>query len=224
MSFAYLPLYTADYLRDTRALSPMEHGIYLLLLMTYWDSRNPLPLNAEKLAMLAGARSKEEMAALSHVLEAFFVRLEDGYYQVRMDREIARANALSRKRSDAGKAGKDASVRRRKALNAKAIQASAKQVSALAEQVPLSLSLSPSPGRTKRNGTNAARFVPPTIEQLEAYIAERRYSVNARRFLDHYQANGWKVGRNPMKDWQAAVRTWAAKAKDSQPQAGRLAI
>ena len=52
------------------------------------------------------------------------------------------------------------------------------------------------------------RFVPPTFEQVKEYCAERKNSVDAERFVSYYDSNGWKVGKNPMKDWKAAVRTW----------------
>lgn len=52
------------------------------------------------------------------------------------------------------------------------------------------------------------RFVPPTIEQVKEYCTERKNSVDAERFVSYYDSNGWKVGKNPMKDWKAAVRTW----------------
>lgn len=53
-----------------------------------------------------------------------------------------------------------------------------------------------------------SRFVPPTVEQVKAYCAERKNSVDAERFVNYYDSNGWKVGKNPMKDWKAAIRTW----------------
>lgn len=53
-----------------------------------------------------------------------------------------------------------------------------------------------------------AQFEPPTLEEVEAYIKEKGYHVNAAKWYAHYEANGWKVGRNKMKDWHAAVRTW----------------
>ena len=52
------------------------------------------------------------------------------------------------------------------------------------------------------------RFVPPSIEDVQAYCLERNNNVDAERFINHYTSNGWKVGKNPMKDWKAAVRTW----------------
>jgi hypothetical protein len=57
------------------------------------------------------------------------------------------------------------------------------------------------------------RFVKPTIEQLEAYMEERGMNNVANRFYDHYESNGWKVGKNPMKDWKASVRTWEPNHK-----------
>ena len=52
------------------------------------------------------------------------------------------------------------------------------------------------------------RFTPPTLEEVKAYCLERGNKVNAERFIDYYTSNGWQVGRNKMKDWKAAVRTW----------------
>ena len=54
----------------------------------------------------------------------------------------------------------------------------------------------------------ARRFTPPTLEEVKAYCEERGNSVDPQRFINHYSSNGWKVGKNPMKDWHAAVRTW----------------
>ena len=52
------------------------------------------------------------------------------------------------------------------------------------------------------------RFTAPTLEEVKEYCEERKNNVDAERFIDYYTANGWKVGKNPMKDWKAAVRTW----------------
>lgn len=62
-----------------------------------------------------------------------------------------------------------------------------------------------------------ARFQKPTIEQLNEYASEMNYSnFNANQFYDHYESNGWKVGRNPMKDWRAAVRNWVSRDQDTK--------
>nr|DAI75751.1 MAG TPA: hypothetical protein [Caudoviricetes sp.] len=53
-----------------------------------------------------------------------------------------------------------------------------------------------------------SRFSPPTAQEVADYCRERGNQVDAQRFVDYYTANGWRVGKNPMKDWKAAVRTW----------------
>lgn len=53
-----------------------------------------------------------------------------------------------------------------------------------------------------------ATFQKPTFEEVEAYCLERKNDIDPQVWTDFYTANGWKVGKNPMKDWMAAVRTW----------------
>lgn len=52
------------------------------------------------------------------------------------------------------------------------------------------------------------RFVKPTLEEVKAYCKERGNSVDPQRFVNYYESKGWLVGKSPMKDWKAAVRTW----------------
>lgn len=53
-----------------------------------------------------------------------------------------------------------------------------------------------------------SRFSPPARVEVAEYCAQQGYRVDPDRFCDYYESNGWKVGRNPMKDWKAAVRNW----------------
>ena len=65
------------------------------------------------------------------------------------------------------------------------------------------------------NTTTRKRFNPPTVEQVQEYCWERGNTVDPQRFVDYYTSNGWMVGKNKMKDWKAAVRTWEQNGKDS---------
>ena len=56
--------------------------------------------------------------------------------------------------------------------------------------------------------TKRKRFEKPSISDIKQYCIERNNNVDAQHFYDHYESNGWKVGKNSMKDWKAAVRTW----------------
>lgn len=61
------------------------------------------------------------------------------------------------------------------------------------------------PEEVPKKGKN---FKKPTVEEVRAYCEERSNGIDPQSWIDHYTANGWKVGKNPMKDWKAAVRTW----------------
>ena len=65
-----------------------------------------------------------------------------------------------------------------------------------------------------KDNTRAARFTPPTVDEVRDYCRERGNAVNASRFVDFYAAKGWMVGKNRMKDWKAAVRTWEKEDGD----------
>ena len=55
------------------------------------------------------------------------------------------------------------------------------------------------------------RFSPPSVDDVRAYCAENGYGIDPERFVDFYKSNGWMVGKNHMKDWKAAVRSWERK-------------
>lgn len=56
----------------------------------------------------------------------------------------------------------------------------------------------------------------PTIDDVGQYCADRRNGIDPVAFVDYYDSVGWMVGRKPMKDWQAAVRTWERRNKQDQ--------
>lgn len=74
-------------------------------------------------------------------------------------------------------------------------------------QSPITANQSPSP--VERASPRTTRFAKPTIEEIRAYCIERGNDVEPERFFNHYEANGWMVGKNPMRNWKAAIHgTW----------------
>jgi hypothetical protein len=78
--------------------------------------------------------------------------------------------------------------------------------------------------KSKKKEKCARTFVKPSLEEVQAYCLERKNAVDPQRFLNHYTSNGWRVGQNAMKSWQAAVRNWegngyahAQQAKTPEP-------
>lgn len=61
------------------------------------------------------------------------------------------------------------------------------------------------------NNKYNSRFTPPTLEEVKAYCIERKNNVDYQKWYDFYESKGWFVGKNKMKNWKAAVRTWESK-------------
>ena len=68
------------------------------------------------------------------------------------------------------------------------------------------------------------RFVKPTIEEIQVYIQEKGYTFDAEAFFAYYESNGWKVGRNPMKNWKMACTTWSKNRNNNNNNYGRETI
>ena len=85
----------------------------------------------------------------------------------------------------------------------------------------------PEPTKEIQQKPTRTKFIKPTLEEVRAYCKERGNSIVPERFIDFYESKGWMVGKNKMKDWKAAVRTWersrssgTGKAKPDKPQFG----
>lgn len=66
----------------------------------------------------------------------------------------------------------------------------------------------------------ASRFSAPTVDEVRTYAQEKGFNIDPEHFVDYYTSNGWRVGRNPMKDWRATVRTWASRDRAQTPVQG----
>lgn len=67
------------------------------------------------------------------------------------------------------------------------------------------------------------KFIPPTVDDVRNYCIDRNNNVDPERFVDFYSAKGWMVGRNKMKDWKAAVRTWEKRDNNAPKNTGHPA-
>ena len=123
-------------------------------------------------------------------------------------------NEISATRSQSGKKGAEA--RWSDGKNGKAILPMANDGDAI-----LPMASDSKNGYTKTNtktNTNISATIVaditrarPSVEDVRAYCQERGNNVDAEAFVAFYESNGWKVGKNPMKDWKAAVRTWETR-------------
>ncbi len=184
MKNPWTAFYWNDYSGDTSHLTMMEHGAYFLLLSHYYVTGKPLDANASLLHRVCRAFADAEKSAVDSVLGMFFTLKGGHYHNARADKEIAKSTDIRIKRSKA------ASCK----WNANAMQVHTQP--------------QPQSQSQKEKVKSYVHFVHPTLEEVSAYCRQRGNSVDPEKWMAHYEANGWKVGRNPMKNWKAAVHTW----------------
>lgn len=73
------------------------------------------------------------------------------------------------------------------------------------------------------HGTSPLKFQKPSLEEVSQYTKQRGGLVDPQAFIDHYESNGWLVGKAKMKDWKAAIRTWERNARSGQFANGKPA-
>lgn len=143
--------------------------------------------------------------------------------RAQIDRDAAKWTAKKKARQEAGKQGGEAKAeneRKRKQTKDELANSSKKDfaredVANQAVNVPVPVNVPVSViGRKDSSAsatprTRSARFTPPTQEEVERFMRENGGNADdAGKFCDYYAANGWKVGRATMKNWQAAARGW----------------
>ena len=209
----FYPFHIGDFNNATRHLTRLERCMYREMLDLYYDSEKPLSTDVEHvLNRRLIAVTPEEQQAVKDVLNEFFSLDENGYRNARCDAELEKFYKMRDAKSRAGKASarsklNTCSTRVEQTLNTCSTE----------RQQPLPLPL-PLP-LPKEEKTKQKRFVIPSIDEVSAYCVDRRNTVDPQKFMDHYNSNGWRVGKNPMKDWQAAIRTWEKNSLPSFPGA-----
>lgn len=216
----YYFFYPGDYLRDTSGLSLLEHGAYNLLLHTYYAQAGGLKAEKPRLYRICGARTAEEERAVDFIVDRFFINKDGNLCNKRADKELACRRSYSEEQSRKGKLG----GRPRKKPNESRTKAEGKAERKpgesppapdleLAVQDPPAPAPAPDPApkdqeRIVHRPKNNGRFTQPTLAEVTDYCKARGNNVDPIRWHAHYTANGWRVGRNPMKSWKAAVVTW----------------
>ena len=125
-----------------------------------------------------------------------------------IDRDNARAEEISQKRKEAGALSRS---------NCNQLQANATNCNQVNKRRG-----EEKKRREEESIVKAPAFTPPSLEEISAYCAERQNGVDPQHFLDYYTSNGWKVGRNSMKDWKAAVRTWEQKNRPAAKKTNNI--
>jgi uncharacterized protein YdaU (DUF1376 family) len=195
----YYQFNIGDYRRDTAHLSHLEHGIYRSLIDTYMLEESPLSGDMKELERKHLIRTANEKKALRNVLKDFFKFDNSMFLHSRCDEDIISY------RDKSLKASKSAKKRWEKDANAVRTHSEGN-----ANHKPLTINHKPL--------TNIKKgFIKPSLTELvDAFAGKVTDSGHqAGLFLCHYESNGWKVGKNPMKSWQHAVTNWISRSKQN---------
>ena len=224
----YMQLYVADYLADTSHLTTEEHGAYLLLLFSYWQTGKPL--RADRLASVARL-SSERWANAERTLKEFF-HVENGVWtHKRVEADLEKVGSKSRNNSEAGKKSALARALAKQALAENETTNAATNVSTNVErtyqrnvnharsrdtdtdtdteQVDQER-LSPSSPKPKRNTKIPEPFL-LTVD-MRKWAAEKAPGVDARAETENF-VDYWRGAGKTKADWIATWRTWMRKAQ-----------
>ena len=199
--------YPNDWLGETMGMTFEQKGAYLELLMLQFNRGHmPLPL------------IHQVVGALWEAVKEHFEADEEGrYYNLRLEEEVQRRRTYcaSRRKNIQGvnqfsERGGHMGGHMTSHMETAIGTGTGTEAEAGTEAESVSKAQSAADTGVPRLKAVPARFVPPTPQEVAAYCAQRGSGINPQRFVDFYASKGWLVGRSPMKDWKAAIRSWEA--------------
>lgn len=221
--------YPSDFLYGCRRMTTEQIGIYILLLCEQWDAG--IVPNDE--TMLKQITKCKKMDVINRVLEKFSRDENGDFFNQRLEKERDKQNQRSeRLRANGMKGGRPKVIDNQSEGKPDGLQIESNDETKQEPKNKASVSVSvsgstykesigetnvstPAPPAKVKKKREPKIFIAPSIQEIQNYLKEytRTWSddqAHGKAFAIHnyYQANGWKVGKNPMKDWKAAVRTW----------------
>jgi uncharacterized protein YdaU (DUF1376 family) len=193
----YYQFNIGDYAKSTKYLEPMEDLIYRRLLDICYDSEKPLPKSVEKVTKLIGLKNfaKETQA----ILDEYFKLTKNGYIQKRVNKELGKYRAKADSaRANGKKGGRPKITQPVNSANPTITQLKAKQETITNNHKPIK--------------SRAKAFSKPTAQMVDDFANTENLSASG--FFDFYESNGWRAGKNPMKNWKAALRGWSRRNND----------
>jgi hypothetical protein len=150
------------------------------------------------------------------LLDLKFLDYEDNVYSIHDWQEHNGYAFFARERSLKAKKAAEARWHKENKNNNLMLNDACSNAMSITKQCP-SPSPSPSPSpNNKERGEKSKIFSPPSLQEVKAYCHERNNRVSAEQWYDFYQAKNWMIGKNKMRDWKAAVRTWERRERDGQ--------
>ena len=211
-------LYTDDFLAGTLEMSQEEVGQFIRLLCHQWN-RGSIPVGTEKQQRLTGGCVSVDVLAKFRLCEDGSLRNER-LESVRTERGLF-LQQQSIKGQQSAEKRRLAALKIQPELNRTSTEV---QPDTQPDGQPESNSPSPSPSpiiKIQADKPPRVRFQKPTVEELTAEAIKIGLPLpEVDKFLNYYESNGWKVGKNPMKSWSAAMKGWLSRLGEASGLVG----
>ena len=203
----WMKFYPGDWVQDTAALTLAAKGAWMDLLCAMWRSkpRGKLTLDIDGYARLIRATEVETQTVITELsLREICDTVTNGNGDVTL---------MSRRMTREEKDRESTRYRVERFRNAHETSPSNASVTAQKSEVRSQKS-----DKEKNKRAQVPQFQKPTPEQVTEYGKQIGFKLDGQAFCDSYEAKGWLIGKTPMKDWQASVRTW--RRRDYAPATG----
>ena len=212
---SWFPCYPSDLIGDTAHLCNNDFGAYWRLLCWYYR-KGPPPDDDDLLRNVMRVEGADWVRTKGIVMAFFY--LQDGHWhQKRADAVIQERNIITAKKHAQTAAARAANPKHQSVTGVVTIPVT-KDVTTVQPQLQPQLKpkLQPKPEKT-----GSGRFAPPSLEEVKLEAAKIGLpETEAAKFCSYYESNGWKVGRNPMKSWPAAMIHWRGNWQERSGHTG----
>lgn len=186
--------YPQDFITGTMFFTDEQIGIYIKLLCAQHQHGG-----------LINKVTFNQIVKSHEIIKNKFVESEEGFYNERLMNEMIKRNNKSNN------------------LSANALKRWNKQKECKSNAIASNLYMPiENENEIYINKEKESKFKKPSLEEVKQYCAERNKGVDAERWFNYYEANGWLVGKNKMRNWKAAVHTW--EKNNVQPVKSKLVL
>jgi len=185
--------------------SNKDKGLFIELCCMYWSRLGDVPLKLAVNKLCAGNATAFD----SLIKENIFTVIDELICIDFLNEQLGEFDNTSKKNS---KNAKDGWVKRRLSKDESERNATAYDSQCESDAIREEKRREDEIKEEKRKD-KTTRFIPPSYEDISEYCLERKNSISANAFLDYYISNGWVIGKNKMKDWKSAIRTWENRDK-----------
>lgn len=184
--------YPSDFITGTMFFTDEQIGIYIKLLCAQHQHGG-----------LINKVTFNQIVKSHDIIKSKFIESEDGFYNQRLMDEMIKRNNKSNN------------------LSANALKRWNKQKKCKSNAIASHLNM-PIENENEIINNKGIKQKNPTLDEVKKYCAERNKGVDAERWFNYYESNGWKVGKNAMKNWKAAIHTW--EKNNIQPVKSKLVL